>query len=220
MVQKFDGVAPNYDALHDRNLGPSGESREYFARYKVACLKRLGVSRDDAVLDWGCGVGNVLGAIAGEYPEVHGFDPSAESLKFAAARVPGAKLHSQAADVPEGRFGAAVLSGVLHHVPEGEQGGVLETVRSKLQPGGRLVVFEHNPLNPVTRHAVATCEFDDDAVMIWPWRVRSLLERAGFRDVSLDFIVFFPRPLAFLRPFEPRLGWLPLGAQVMVVGTR
>jgi hypothetical protein len=32
--------------------------------------------------------------------------------------------------------------------------------------------------------------------------------------------VFFPRPLARLRPLEPRLRWLPLGAQMLVIGER
>lgn len=218
--QKFDGVAADYDALHDRNITASGEPREYFARYKLACLERLGIGKNEPVLDWGCGVGNVLSQLAGEYREAHGYDPSQESLRFAAERVPKAILHAEPKDVPEGHFGAAVLAGVLHHVPRTEQAALIETVRTKLRPGGRVVVFEHNPLNPLTRRAVATCEFDDDAIMLWPWRVRRLLERSGLSDVRLDFIVFFPRALAGLRPLEPRLGWLPFGAQVMGVGTR
>jgi hypothetical protein len=32
--------------------------------------------------------------------------------------------------------------------------------------------------------------------------------------------VFFPRQLSRLRPLEPRLAWLPLGAQTLVCGTR
>ena len=79
MVQKFDSVAQEYDALYERSLGASGEPREYFAHYKLSCLRRLGVPRDEPVLDWGCGVGNVLGPLADEYREVHGFDPSSES---------------------------------------------------------------------------------------------------------------------------------------------
>jgi SAM-dependent methyltransferase len=113
-----------------------------------------------------------------------------------------------------------VLSGVLHHVPRAERLGVLAQVRAKLRPGGRLFVFEHNPLNPVTRRTVATCPFDDDADLLWPWQAKRLLSDAAFRQVRLDYIVFFPRPLAALRPLEPRLGWLPLGAQQLVVGTR
>jgi 2-polyprenyl-3-methyl-5-hydroxy-6-metoxy-1,4-benzoquinol methylase len=220
MTEKFDRVAQSYDALYEKSLSASGEPKEYFARYKLACLTRLGVGFDEPVLDWGCGVGNVLGHLADEYREVHGYDPSSESLKLAKERVPRAKLHARPEDVPENHFGAAILSGVLHHVPHENHEALLATVRSKLKPEGRVFVFEHNPLNPVTRRAVAACEFDDDAVLLWPWQARRSLERAGLRDVRLDYIVFFPRPLARLRPLEPRLAWLPLGAQVMVVGKR
>jgi ubiquinone/menaquinone biosynthesis C-methylase UbiE len=220
MAQKFDSVAPNYEELQRKNLGASGEQPEYFARYKLSCLRRLGLSPEDPVLDWGCGIGSVLGPLSEEYREVHGFDPSSESLNLAATRVPKARLHSLPSEVPNDYFGAAVLSGVLHHVPESEHFALVETIRSKLHPEGRLVVFEHNPLNPITQRAVSTCAFDDDAVLLWPWQVRRLLESASLRDVRLDYIVFFPRFLARLRPLEPRLRWCPVGAQMMIVGTR
>ena len=47
-----------------------------------------------------------------------------------------------------------------------------------------------------------------------------MLDQAGFTDVALDYIVFFPRRLAFLRSLEPRLHRVMLGAQQMLVATR
>jgi 2-polyprenyl-3-methyl-5-hydroxy-6-metoxy-1,4-benzoquinol methylase len=220
MTAKFDDYARSYDALHNKNLEASGEPLEYFSAYKRACLERLGAPADGPLLDYGCGIGNVTRALADGFREVHGYDPSSESLKVAGERVPEAKLHSAMESVPTAHFASAVVSGVLHHVPRPERVPVLERVREKLRPGGRLFVFEHNPLNPVTRRTVATCPFDDDADLLWPWQAKKLLTLAGYRDVALDYIVFFPRPLAFLRPLEPRLGWLPAGAQMLVVGKR
>jgi len=217
---KFDDYAKSYDALHNQNLEASGEPLEYFSAYKRACLERLGAPRGEPLLDYGCGIGNVTRALSEGFDEVHGYDPSAESLKVARERIPNATFHASLDAVPGSHFASAVLSGVLHHVPRPERLSVLAEVRNKLRPGGRLFVFEHNPLNPVTRHTVATCPFDDDADLLWPWQAKKLLARAQFRDVSLDYIVFFPRPLAPLRPLEPRLGWLPLGAQLLLVGTR
>jgi 2-polyprenyl-3-methyl-5-hydroxy-6-metoxy-1,4-benzoquinol methylase len=217
---KFDDYARSYDALHNQNLAASGESLEYFSAYKRACLERHGAPANEPLLDYGCGIGNVTRALTVGFSDVHGFDPSSESLKLAAERIPGAKLYERIEDVPDDHFATIVVSGVLHHVPRPERLGVLGRVRQKLKPGGRLFVFEHNPLNPVTRHTVATCPFDDDADLLFPWQAKALLKRANFAEVALEYIVFFPRPLAALRPLEPRLGWLPLGAQLLVMGRR
>lgn len=217
---KFDGYAASYDQLHDRSLSASGETHEYFAAYKLACLDRLGAPRSAPLIDYGCGVGNVLGTLASAFQEVHGYEPSEESLRIARERVPRATLHGDTSCVPTDYFATAVLSGVLHHVERPARVGLLQDVRARLRPGGRVVIFEHNPLNPLTRRAVAACPFDDDADLLWPWQARRLLRDAGFAAVQLDFIVFFPRPLAWLRPLEPRLRALPAGAQMMLAGTR
>jgi 2-polyprenyl-3-methyl-5-hydroxy-6-metoxy-1,4-benzoquinol methylase len=217
---KFDAYARSYDDLHNENLTASGESLEYFAVYKLECLKRAGAPLGAPLLDYGCGIGNVTSVLARAFTDVHGYDPSSESLRVAAERMPSSTFHSDQRAVPDSHFQAAVLSGVLHHVPRPDRVPTMQTVHQKLAPGGRVFVFEHNPLNPVTRRAVATCPFDDDADLLFPWQARRLLEEAGFSSVRLDYIVFFPRPLAFLRGLEPKLRFLPAGAQMLITGTR
>jgi len=218
---KFDAYASDYVSLHERNIAITGEQPEYFAVYKLRCLERLvGADFDQPVLDYGCGVGMVTQQLCNRFSEVQGFDPSVQSIAAAGERAPRARLHTDLAQVPDRHFGLLVMSGVLHHVPPPEREIVLRNAIQKLRPqGGRLVVFEHNPLNPLTRRAVALCPFDDDAILLWPWEARSLLRRAGLRDLKLRFIVFLPRALAALRWLEPRLGAVPLGAQIMVVGS-
>lgn len=219
MAEKFDAYARDYEALHKTSIASSGEDPSYFHDYKIACLERLALL-DGPVLDYGCGTGNLLERLASRTPELHGYDPSAESRAEAATRAQAAVLHASTDSLPEGHFETAILSGVLHHIPPAERGAVLSVVRRALRPGGRVVVFEHNPLNPLTVRAVKTCEFDDDAILLFPWTARRTLRDAGFTDVALDYIVFFPRTLAFLRRLEPRLRRLALGAQQMLVGTR
>ena len=144
------------------------------------------------------------------------------SCEMARALAPGRSGFNGASvsAVPAGTFSTAILSTVLHHVPPAERPALVSQVLDRLAPGGRLFIFEHNPFNPVARYAVATCPFDDDAILLWPSEQKRLLRQAGFEDVRLDYIVFFPRPLAFLRPLEPRLRWLFLGAQTMAVGRK
>lgn len=220
-ARKFDRYVTTYEGLHRSSIAASGEDPAYFHDYKIECLRRAGLLAGP-LLDYGCGIGNLTERFARvpEVHELHGYDPSAESLGEAIERAPSARFHSAVETIPRGHFATAVLSGVLHHVAPRQREGVLETVRGALRPGGRIVVFEHNPLNPVTRRAVAACPFDDDAILLWPWEARRLLRRAGFYAIRLDFIVFFPKALSFLRRFEPRMRHVVLGAQQMLVGIR
>lgn len=219
-MSEFDAHAASYEDDHRSSIAASGEDPAYFHDYKVSCLARKGVREDGPLLDFGCGIGNLTERFVRRYREVHAFDPSAKSIERAKERSPGAHFHVDTEALPKDHFATAVLSGVLHHVLPSKRVDVLRTVRSALRPGGRIVVFEHNPLNPVTRRAVATCAFDDDAILLWPWEARGVLGEAGFADVELDYIVFFPRPLAFLRRLEPLMSGVMLGAQMMVVATK
>jgi SAM-dependent methyltransferase len=221
--EKFDDYAKSYEDLHRTSIAASGEDPAYFHEYKVDCLRRKGLF-SGPLLDYGCGTGNLTERFdrlpKSEVPELHGYDPSKASLAEARERAPRAQLHSDVASLPRAHFATAVLSGVLHHVPLAERPEVLRTVRESLRPGGHIVVFEHNPLNPVTRRAVAACPFDDDAILLWPWQARRLLRQSDLKDVTLDYIVFFPKPLAFLRSLEPKLRRVALGAQQMLIGRR
>ncbi len=219
-AEKFDSYAASYDTLHQQSVSASGEPTEYFALYKLACLDRIGAPKDAPILDFGCGIGNLTEPLAGSFGDVHGFDPSVKSLEVAQKRAPAATLHATTEAIPDDHFATAVLSGVLHHVPVNERPALLRTVRRKLRPGGRVVIFEHNPWNPLTRKAVADCPFDDDAILLWPWQITGLLRDAGLGEIERDYIVFFPRALSFLRTLEPRLKRLFLGAQTMTVGAR
>ncbi len=86
-------------------------------------------------------------------------------------------------------------------------------LRQTLAPGGALVIFEHNPVNPVTQHIVATCEFDENAVLIPAGILRHRQLDAGFARVEIAYTGFFPAALRALRPLEPVLKHLPIGAQ-------
>lgn len=217
---QFDRYAAEYEAMHASSIAASGESPVYFADYKVGVLQRLGVGPSDRILDYGCGIGNLLERLVPVFENVHGFDPSSKSLEVAQTRAPSATLHVDTALIPDQHFDCAVLANVLHHVPPENRLEVMHTLRQKLAPRGRVFIFEHNPLNPVTRHAVAVCPFDHDAVLLWPWEAKRLTKSAGFEAVALEYITFFPHSLATLRPLEPSLSWLPLGAQHVTIGSK
>lgn len=218
---EFDKYAQSYEEMHRASIAPSGESTEYFATYKQRFLQRLlGEDFAQPVLDFGCGIGNLTRLLAESFPVVHGYDPSSESAELARTRAPRATFFDDPEALPKAHYGAAVLANVLHHVPPPNRPGLMEIIVRTLAPGGKLVIFEHNPLNPLTRRVVAACPFDENAELLFPWMTKKLLRGAGLKRIALDYIVFFPHGLAAMRGLEPKLSWLPLGAQVCAWGTK
>lgn len=218
---EFDQYAEAYDEMHTASVSASGEGPEYFAAYKLRCIERLvGPNFRRPLLDFACGIGNLTRLLVRSFREVHGYDLSTECLGFARRRAPQARFFSDPSALPRSHYGALILSNVLHHVPPAERDALMKTAVDCLAPGGMVVVFEHNPFNPLTRRAVAACAFDDNALLLYPWENTRLLRRAGLRDVKRDFIVFFPHALSAMRPLEPLLAWLPMGAQVCAWGVK
>ena len=229
--QEFDQFADEYAALHATNIRLSGEAPDFFARYKIAELatlwKRAGTG-DPAprLLDFGTGVGNSIPHLRHFFPQSRpvGIDISQRSLEVAEHRFPGAAeliaFDGSTVPLPAGTIDMAFAACVFHHIEHDLHVGLLAEIRRVLRPGGLMVVFEHNPLNPLTVHAVNTCPFDRNARLIRPWKMRDRLKQAGYAPLELTFRLFFPAALAPLRRLEPGLGWLPLGAQYYVVGRK
>jgi hypothetical protein len=62
--------------------------------------------------------------------------------------------------------------------------------------------------------------FDRDAVPLTARAARAMLLRAGLEIIATDFLFIFPRVLRWLRPLEPSLASLPLGAQYQILCRR
>jgi SAM-dependent methyltransferase len=129
-------------------------------------------------------------------------------------------MRDEAIPFEDGRFGLVFVSCVLHHVPRERHAATLAELRRVLAPGGWLLLYEHNPLNPLTVRAVQSCEFDRAAVLIGARALRGAVTTAGFAQATTRYIVFFPNFLRFLRRSEPLLAWLPLGAQYCIAARR
>jgi ubiquinone/menaquinone biosynthesis C-methylase UbiE len=223
---EFDKFAAEYRDLHAANIKLSGESPEYFAEYKIqdiaAELTRASGTLDGRVLDFGAGVGYSVPFFRRHLPgaAITCLDVSKRSLAIGAAQYPGEAefCHFDGTCIPydANTFDVALASCVFHHIPSAQHVGLLGEIRRVLTPGGTLFVFEHNPLNPLTRHAVNTCAFDQNAVLIMAQALRARTLEAGFDTARIDYRIFFPGLLRRLRALERYLTWLPLGAQYSV----
>jgi SAM-dependent methyltransferase len=223
---EFDKFADRYFDMHAENVGISGEDPDYFARYKVAELRRLWTGKRLAepgtILDFGCGIGASLPHLAVAFPSARltAFDVSEQSLIVAKRRLSGVAEFAHGNDLSgltRASFDLIFTSCVFHHVDEKRHVEIFCQLRALLRTGGRLAVFEHNPANPVTRYIVATCPFDKNAVLVPPARLRDRQRQAGFRSIETRYLGFFPRLLTGLRRFEPHLSALPIGAQYYTI---
>lgn len=222
-MAEFDRYASRYKSALDRALAFSGDGADYFTEYKAVCIERLlGLQGKVKILDFGCGVGALSSALARRVPEaeIHGFDVSADSLGNIAPGLRERGLFTSDHSVLHADYDLIVVSNVMHHIPVAERQDTIRGLVARLAPGGRLLVIEHNPLNPLTRWVVGRCEFDVDASLLRSGEVKRYFACAGLSAPSVNYIVFFPRILAPLRPLERWLGWCPLGAQYVICSTR
>jgi SAM-dependent methyltransferase len=225
---EFDKFAGEYRAQHAASIRLSGETPEFFAEYKIRDVAdRLArrATKPARILDFGAGVGNSLVPMRQAFPdsEIVLIDPSVQSLQIAAERFAG-QAHFQPFDgrqIPyaDGHFDLVFAACVFHHIPEDLHVGLMREIRRVLGPSGSFFVFEHNPWNPLTLHAVRHCPFDENAVLITAPTMNARLASAGFCQRDTVYRIFFPHLLAKLRPLERHLGRVPMGGQYFVHAT-
>ncbi len=219
----FDQFSGRYRELLDRNISISGEKSEYFAAYKARFIAtRVAPKPDCRILDYGCGVGLVCGQLQERLPRarIDGYDVSRACLERIDAKLRVKGTYTDEARELGRDYDVVILANVMHHVGLEARFGTIAKAREYLGAKGRLVVFEHNPANPLTRRAVESCPFDEDAVLLPPRETVLYFQRLGFSGTRVDYIVFFPHFLGWLRPLEPFLRWCPLGAQYVVMGSK
>lgn len=224
---EFDQYASAYTDLVRTGIRASGEEPSFFsamkARYMATWLDAHASGRALEVLDFGCGIGNSIPHLREAFPtaKLHGADPSSESVRLASETHAYAAFSvstEQAMSCAERSFDLVQVACVFHHIPPLNRLHWMQEIRRVLKPGGHVFVFEHNVLNPVTVKAVRESPVDQDAILLPRHELLDLMRGAAFKQISSQYIVFFPRMLARLRPLEPFLGWLPFGAQYVVHG--
>jgi ubiquinone/menaquinone biosynthesis C-methylase UbiE len=147
---------------------------------------------------------------------LHGVDISEEMLAKARVNVPNAAYSWYDGDkLPfmDEIFDAAVAICVLHHVPISNRFKFVSEMVRVVRPGGVVAIFEHNPLNPLTRRAVNSCELDADAVLLSSREALELLHEGAESEPNLRHFLFSPLGGTAGRMLDNGLKRLPLGGQ-------
>jgi len=217
MKHEFDEYIHNYRETLDQAVAISGESSAFFAEYKAKKLyewfpqkNKKGIS----ILDFGCGDGLMASFVKVFFPhaKIFGVDPSQESIEFAQEAHPSISfsVSNEHIPFPDNTFDLMYAAGVFHHIPFSEHKKYFDEIHRVLKSQGIFVLFELNPLNPLTQWIFRHNPIDKNAQMLWPWYAKKILKKYG--AVSLKYYCFFPRLLSKLRPIEPYMIHIPVGA--------
>lgn len=220
----FDEYAKDYRSIHTKNLKLSGADSFYFAEQKVRLLRSYEKNESLQVLDIGCGDGATELFVQQYFPEWHvnAIDVSEKSIQIAQQRTLPNTIFNlyNGTEIPvnDDSVDIVFIAGVLHHVEYKLHQTLVREISRVLKKGGRLYLFEHNPLNPLTRYLVSTCIFDKDAKLLKSNYTVKLLKQAGFFIHNKNFVIFFPRKRIFsvFIFLEKYLQWLPLGGQYFI----
>ena len=226
MVEVFDKAAGSYSSDIEKSISLSGKDHDFFTRHKASLILdimgRMPRSDELKVLDIGCGVGLIHPYLVDEVGQLEGVDISEPSLEVARKNNPGvsyAVYEGQCIPYPDGSLDVAFTICVLHHVPPAQWISFLQEMKRVLRPGGKAIIIEHNPFNPVTNYIVRTCELDADAVLLSTKKCKSLVAEAGFSNCDVDYVMFLPFEGRVFRKFDKALRRLPLGAQYIAWAT-
>jgi len=234
---EFDKFARDYSGGNEDPLKRLfGENLDQFICVKAKWLwnyltknsSQINLDSNYQLLDYGCGTGEMLKYLKlfGFPGYLHGADVSQAMLAEAerrwetASRPSFCHIDEAKTDFADNSFSCIVATCVFHHIKPDKRDVVLREIKRILMPGGILVVFEHNPFNPMTRLIVKRAEIDKDATLLYPAEIQQRFNRLSLANCVLEYLMFFPPNIKMLNNLEKYLRWCPLGAQYAVVGRK
>lgn len=219
----FDDYVDQYDALLSDQVSFFNRDHSYFAKYKVELTREVINRIPERIMDYGCGIGRSIPILHKCFPtaELFGCDISEKSLDYARKKYPYARFLTISELQPVwNTFDLVFVAGLFHHVPPSEHSNVMSIINRLLNNNAYVVIFEHNPLNPLTLKIVNSCPYDKDAVLLNHRDLKSLVNRSDLNLYYDGYILFFPWFFRWLRPLERFLRYVPFGGQHVVCAVR
>lgn len=222
----FDSIAEHYDHSLPAHVV------EHYLDKRVAFVRaRCAPGRG---LDVGCGTGVLAARLAAVGFEMAGVDPSEGMLEVLRARAPEVDARrASGTELPfaDDGFDLVITVAVLHHVADrAAVRGVLAEMVRVLRPGGRAIVWDHNPRNPYWGPLMARVPQDSGDERLVPEReIAAGLVSAGARIVESRQLGLVPdftplRALSAAAAFERLLERTPLvrrlAAHNVIVATK
>lgn len=220
--QYFDAFAESYRSEMASALGRFGGESSYYLNQKVSLLKNL-LRKPviETILDFGSGIGQAVPFLIEAFTptQLVCTDESTDSLRVLQTVHPNVLIR-EIKDLPYGEFDLIFVANVLHHVVQWDRQDLIRDLSRRLKRGGTIAIFEHNPINPVTRKIVSNCSFDEGVQLLKMREVKSLIGRLDkMKILESGYCLFVPEPLKMLNWVERPLRRLPFGGQHFVIAS-
>jgi len=226
----FNDTKDSYRTQIDKSISFIGADHEFFIVEKGKMIldlisKRFSPQKKAEILDVGCGHGFVHPVLNDAGHAITGVEIAEKVLDFAREANPAVDYHAydgSSLPFPDDSFDVAIAMCVVHHVPVSQWPAFAKELNRVVRPGGIIAIFEHNPLNPVTRYLFryGFDGMDKGATLVGRRRLETLLRDGGSQTVQSSYIFFTPFGGRFFRWLDRALAWLPFGAQYLTLAKR
>jgi ubiquinone/menaquinone biosynthesis C-methylase UbiE len=228
----FDAYARDYMKELDhpfRRIVDAGG--EYFIQAKARIIREFhqqyfNADPSTVIVDIGAGIGLFEKILNPHFDHIIGLDLSLEMLKVAGLMANfdhGRFCQADAIHMPMPADSAdiAFTSCVFHHIDPVLYANVVPEFLRITKPGGLVMIFEHNPLNPLTQLVIRTTPLDDDAILLGMRAAIKLLRDAGAEVLHTGFFLYGPKWIdQFLYEKLRFLRRLPFGGQYYIIARK
>lgn len=177
----YDHVAHDYDQVFREHVA------EHYLKKRTATVRRL-LPFGGTVLDVGCGTGALAGWIQRAGYDVVGVDASTGMLVEALENGVGAvyAAYSTALPFEEGVFDLSLSVATMHHLETPERvAATIEEMGRVVRPGGYVLIWDHNPLNPYWPILMKRVPQDHgDERLVSVWEILDAVRAAGLKPVE------------------------------------
>lgn len=171
------------------------KGHSYFMKRKSISIKKLLKKYKKGVgLDLGCGSGEMEQLIWKNFKEIVAIDPSPNQIKKAKEKkLPNCQFKicdGLQPNLPKNYFDFIIVVNVLHHIhSKKERSLVIENCYNLLKKNGILLIYEHNPLNPLVWFKFNYfSEIDRGCKMVDPYWLKKISKRRGFKLNKISYL--------------------------------
>lgn len=194
----FESIAHDYDKWKKKNYYYYNSLKEFFKK---------NVGPDDKVIEFGCGTGDILNAVAAKHKV--GLDIAEEMIKRAREKYPDITFRQHDCETPfpeAGDFDVAILADIIDHITDILK--LYAAVNNSLKIGGRMCISSINPIwSPV--FDLAEClgrKMPEGEHNFVPNRfLIEFLKLRGFRFISLSARFLIPRKIPLVSNLVNRM---------------